>query len=484
MNKFLSKFVAIALLSGVSITAANAANEAIWKGTTNSAIIQGGELVGADVNLSVTLNADMNPGTTFDVVIIDGSISNSGTFFLCNENAVVGKYVNTVATNPAGRVTTVGLEFSTDANTTLTQAGAILHLVDGTNAGGDCNVSVNTINIIPDQGKCVAVRSENGRNNNDTRDIGEINSPISLHVVQYRADVMVSCQVPTCTIHSDGLQFTAASTASGVNRRTVLTQTADRNASANGDYSDCYSTTGCVPTATYAPCTTIISIQNNMTDSNITGFTLNTAFSATLPSDMVITYNSPSGNDKNITVGSALVLDDLNISSGEEENISISFVPNGAGTIVEGLMSANLSNLVDANRTTEVAGAVIDTKGIANFGGGVTTDFTVTYMNPSFKSFAMITSATGCKLTATITDSKGKTANAPFSDIAAGNTVFVWADKAGHATSPLQVAADAAGLNNAWTVTFHVTAAVDVAAYMEANGGQRTLTVLYPEYTN
>jgi len=489
MNKFLSKFVAIALLSGVSMTAANAANEAVWSGTTAggtgaNGVVQGGELVGGDVNVTVTLNADMNPGTTFDFHVIDGSVANSGSFFLCNGDVVVGKYVNLVSTNAAGRATVIGMEFSTDANTSLTQSGEVLNLVDGSNIGGDCNTTVNTLSIVPDLGKCVRVKSDNGLNNNGSRVVTEINSADSAYVLEYRADVMVSCNIPTCTIHNDGLQFTTASTVSGVNKRTASTLTADRNASANGDYSACYSTVGCTPIATYAPCTTIISIQNNMLDSNITGFTLNTLFGgASLPSDMVVTYISPTGNDKNITVGTGLVINDVNISSGEEENITISFNPNGGGTIVEGLMSANLSALVDANRTTQVSGAVIETKGIANFGGGISTDFTVTYMNPSFKSFAMISAKADTKLTATITDSAGVTAEATFPDLSAGKTTFVWADHAGHATSPLETAATAAGLNNAWTVEFHVTAAVDVAAYMEANGGQRTLTVLYPDYT-
>jgi len=34
-------------------------------------------------------------------------------------------------------------------------------------------------------------------------------------------------------------------------------------------------------------------------------------------------------------------------------------------------------------------------------------------------------------------------------------------------------------LADAWSVTFHVKAAVDVAAYMDTGNGQRTLTVLY-----
>jgi len=474
MNKFLSKFVATAVLSAVTITAANAANEAVWSGTTNGATAQGGELVGADVNVTVELHADMNPGTTFDFHVVDGSIENSGSYLLCNGAEKVGKYVNLVAQNAAGRATTIGLEFSTDVNTSLTQAGAVLNLIDSTDA--NCSAAGNNLNILPDANKCVSVFSDNGLNNNGSRVVSEINSA-KAHVLDYRADVEVACSTPTCMISNSGLDFTTTSVAVGVNKRVVSTVSLDRNASSFG----CY-TVGCATVAaTYSPCTTVVSIRNR-TDSNISGVEL--SLTGAIPAGMIATFNDFDGNttDQNVTLnGAAIALPGLSILKNQEANLTITFTPDGASQIVETSVGASIK-LTDVN-VTNMVNAVLPTNGVANFAKGVTTDFTVTYMNPSFKSFAMITSAAGSTLSATITDTTGATAEATFADIDAGKTVFVWADKAGHATSPLQVAADAAGLNNAWTVEFHVNSAVDVAAYMEANGGQRTLTVLYPDYT-
>jgi hypothetical protein len=476
MNKFLSKFVAIALLSGVTVTAVNAANEAVWSGTTNGTTLTGGEVAGADVNVTVTLHADMNPGTTFDFHVVDGSIANSGSYLLCNGSTAVGKYVNLVTANAAGRATVIGLEFSTDANTTLTKSGEVLNLIDSSDsATATCVANSNKLNIVPDIGKCVSVFSDNGLNNNGSRKVTEINSA-EAHILDYQADIEVACDTPICLIANSKTAFTSTATAMGVNKRIVSTVVADTNAT---DLS-CY-TVGCTSTIDQASCTTYVTIKNN-TDTNITAVDL--ALTGTIPAGMIATFKSLENNstDQNVTLnGSAIHITDLMIAEDENASIEVTFVPNGTDTILETTVGGSIKIVADTN--SSLTNAVYNTKGIAEFSEGATTDFTVTYMNPSFKTFAMITAKSDSKLSATITDSTGKTAEATFPTLKAGETTFVWADKAGHATSPLQVAADAEGLNNAWTVTFHVTAAVDVAAYMEANGGQRTLTVLYPEYT-
>jgi len=93
MNKFLSKVVAASLFSTIAITSVNAfddritPNKPVW-GT--SAPQEGGELLGANVDLNVTLNANSASDTHFTLNFVNGSIADTGAYALCNGDIQAG----------------------------------------------------------------------------------------------------------------------------------------------------------------------------------------------------------------------------------------------------------------------------------------------------------------------------------------------------------------------------------------------------------
>jgi hypothetical protein len=328
------------------------------------------------------------------------------------------------------------------------------------------------------------VYSDNGENTSGTVKVPEIDSaqpgPV---IVQYRPDIEISCTAPVCIVNDAEVAFVDDSVAQGVNLRKPNTISSDRNVS--GDW-DCNEPGGC-STAGPGECEVIIAIKNN-TDYNITGFTMATTFNpqdgTSKLEDMNYTFvdENTSNEDPVAAVGSDLVIEDLNITNdGNKTELTFIFTPSGTTTIPRGIVEAEIKDIVSSPELGD--DVKLPTQGLANFGGGAETDFTVTYMNKNYKSFVMVRALDETTITATITDDKGKTAEADCGIISKNNTAFIFSDVKEHSDSCLVTAADANGLTAAWTVTFHVRAAVDVAAYMETPTGQRTLTVLYPEYT-
>jgi hypothetical protein len=485
MNKLLSRVLAVALLGSVTVSTVSAYDKPVWRGTVenNTTMIpNGGQLVGADVNLTLTLGADMNPGTHFDVHFVNGGLPNTGKFMICNGDEQVGKYLTGNTGSDAAMVPDPTFEFTTDADSDLLKGGEILNFIDG---GDDQNCSSqDTITVLATD--CVTIYSDNGENTSGTVKVPEIDSAVPGPViVTYRPDIEISCATPVCIVDSAGKAFTDGTVAMGVNKRVPTAVNADTNVS--GDW-DCNEPSGCGSVAGPGSCTVIIAIKNN-TDYNITGMTLATTFApmdgtSTL-SDMNYTFidDNVSNTDPVAAVGSDLVIEDLNITNdGNKTELMFAFIPSGTATIPQGVVNAEIKDIKDSADSPELADVKLPTKGLANFGGGAETTFTVTYMNRNYKSFAMITAYADTPLTATITDYKGNVTEADCGTISKNNTAFIFSDKKEHSSSCLVQAADAAGLADAWTVTFHVKAAVDVAAYMETPTGQRTLTVLYPQY--
>ena len=489
MNKFLSKVVATSLLSTITIVSLHAKtfddritpNKPVW-GT--STVQTGGELLGANVDLNVTLGANSASDTHFTLNFVNGSIADTGAYSLCNGTTQAGTYLAPETLNAAGRITAVVMEFKPkDGNTSLIQAGSVLKFV----SGSDCS-SATTATIIPDAGKCVSVFSNHGENTSGTVNIPDINSEPSKDIITYKTEIKISCKTPVCGIKSDSLAFIDQGVVASVNKREASAQTFDRNTT---DEFGCY-TDGC-NNATSTTCTTYIAIQNN-TEYNLTKLSLTPTFDGTFPTGMTAVVDA-NGTETKLVSGSAIVVDlagAKNIAPDTNHTIKMVFSTDGKSIIPEGLVSGVVSN-IETNGSTAVNDALKSAtltakEGIAKFAKGTPSTFTVTYMNPNYKSFAMITATSADTiLKATVTDTKGVVAKVEFADIKKGETAFVFADnKSSHGEYDLvqKVKDSGVTLNNGWRVDFEVTSAVDVAAYMEQNGGQRTLTVLYPEYTH
>jgi len=470
MNKFLSKIVATALFSTIAIYAANGPD---WKGTVPgdvNATPVGGSVVGGDVNLTMALNADMQTSAHFDLVFLNGGVADTAQYALCNGDTLAGTYVTARDKDENGLVTAITFEF--EDNETVIQKGEVLNVISG--SSDDCDAANNVIKIIPYKDSCVKVKSENGQDQSGNVDIDEINSEISDVVISYRPDILVSCTTPTCVI--SGNEFTPESLAVGVNYRKP--QSISFNPDERGVYCD-ENGTDCsddVIETDATPCTTYISLKNN-TDYNITALDIALNIvngEATEGMKYVIDVN---GTEQEVNLGSTVNIANIELNTSMEQNISVTFYPDNEHPVKPAEVVAEISNLTDASNTFE--DVTLDA-GVAEFKEGVDTDFTVTYMNRNYKAFAMITAKAETPLTATITDMNGKTVeDVDCGTLSANHTTFIFSDEKEHADTCLVKAADDAGLADAWSVTFHVKAAVDVAAYMDTGNGQRTLTVLY-----
>jgi hypothetical protein len=468
MNRILSKVVAIALFSTAVIYAGTGPD---WRGTVPGDVDRtpsGGEVVGADVNLTMTLNADMQTSAHFDLVFYGGYVEDTAKYTLCNGDIQAGSYVTARDKDANGKVTAITFEF--DDNETAIESGQVLNVV----SGSDCSVDRN-ITIFPYVGKCVTVKSENGQDQSGNVDISEINSVMSGKVVEYKPDLKISCTVPTCIIDVNGVQFNTGDISVGINKRDPISSPLT-NAASDSERYDCYSD-GC-DGGGVGPCTTVISIYNN-TEHNITSFDFTPYFDGTAPTGMVYSYEI-NGTAFTSDFNTATTISGLDLNESMEKNITVTFTPNGTDTITSGTLKAKLDNFQDSGHKFEDFSKKLD---LAKLSEAPETDFTVTYMNRKQKSFVMITAYADTPITATITDMNGKVAEATTCPSAKKNeTKFIFSDEREHAGTCLVDAANAAGLADAWSVTFHVKAAVDVAAYTDlGSSGQRTLTILYPK---
>ena len=374
-----------------------------------------------------------------------------------------------------------------DGNASLIAEGEDLNFV----SGNDCTKS--TVRILPDAGKCVTVFSNHGENTSGTVFIGDINSKPSKTVLKYNAEIKISCHVPVCGVSVDSKSFIPKGAIASVNKREAFAQPFDRNTSL---MYDCY-TSGCEQAAASPDCETLITITNN-TDLNISKFSLTPTFDGTFPTGLTFTYDSNGTEEGHLAMSSGTKLDiDSPIAPDENKTLTLRFSTDGKAIIPTGLLTAVVTdfenNSTDATEKANFKKATVSPKdGLAKFAQGTGSKFTVTYMNPDFKSFAMITANADTSLKAKVTDSTGKFVMVDLLDIKAGETTYVFADKKSNHNKPAKHLQDldalvtaAGGLDNtSWRVDFEVTGPVDVAAYMDVKGGQRTLTVLYPEYAH
>ena len=176
-------------------------------------------------------------------------------------------------------------------------------------------------------------------------------------------------------------------------------------------------------------------------------------------------------NGSTSTIGAKVVTNGLTIgkSTGavEEDMILIKYNPKKETAIAEGLVTGKIV-LKSSNGKTLNTVRKEDTLAKFQFAGS--TKFIVPYMNSSYKTFVKITtmSASGAKLSAVITDQNGKSTDVTLADIGAKGTVYLFSNK-----GPLFDAAKAAGLANAWTVTFDTSAEASVVSYMTTATGER-----------
>jgi hypothetical protein len=478
-----TKFAAMAALGMLSTINVSAYTEPTWQddvannGNMTGTIAEGGKIFGAKTSAVLTTASIWAKDSRFDLNVKQGLFPSGGTYLMCVDGVQVGSYL-TVSTAPnSDDVTTITFQVNTeiaeDSNITFMD-GKVYNPSQGVTWGSDrdcndtatgANGGITPLTIIPEQDKCSIVWTDNGNIQGTDHPIPEMTSLDSHLIAQYQEEIMISCKPPVCTLNDARTGFVDSARASGVNYRAhvgLIDYVADRNETVHND--SCYFG-GCLTAdttdANATTCRTYISVRNN-TEHNISSFDLD------LPNSNVIAGATAAGGHY-----------ELNITAGSDANMSVDFtIPAGQiATIgdLDGLIN-NVDIHPDLTSTQEVVARLDNIKA---------TKFTVTYMNPNYKAFAKITAKADTKLYAHVTDENGNSVDVEFTQgIEAGKTAFVFADAAASHGYDLDALVTAAGglPGNGWTVEFATNAGVDVAAYMDVDGGQRTLTVIYPEY--
>ena len=478
MKKLTSAIASIALLGAITVSTVSAKDNE-WVGIYKNDQTapngnRGGKIYGADANVTLTLGNDWTQDAHFTFDVTNGQIPDGGTVLVCNGDVEVARLIND--NDPRHLVfqtnDNVQDELREDENLTFVDGKKFINASGGIVAGDLNCTDSHTLTIIPDKDKCVTVATSNGKDQSGTTDIPQMTTAASKTVASYREEIMISCTVPACVVDQARTSFVQSAKVSGVNFRyndvNVIDLTVEQNSTEIGDNFNCYFG-GCSDDADVdeTTCSTIITVQNNITDHDITDYTLNTTVA---------------GLD-NVLVTS---VKGLNINKSSENNITVTFtIPKNSDPIKLGTVTGQLTDVKVDTGSSVVDGLESTTNPIATIKDMGATEFTVTYMNPNSKCFAKITAAADTSLQAKVTDEHGNSVVVRFpDDIKAGETAFVFADAGGSHQYDLDALVDAAGglPGNGWTVDFLVNAAVDVAAYMQTANGERTLTVLYPEY--
>jgi len=476
-----SNIAAIAILGMLTSINLSAYTQPTWQDDTPNAapgdIAKGGKIFGAATSAVLTTASVWQKDARFDLNVKNGVFPTGGTYLMCIDSdgdgtidTQVGSYTTSYTDPNTGDINKmlfqVNTEIPEDINITFMD-GKVYNPSQNTTWGNDrsCTDADRPLTIIPYEDMCSVIWTDNGKVQGTDIDIPELTSVDSHLIAEYQEEIMISCTPPVCTLDSTRTKFLDTATASGVNLRLAVNKIdylADRNETTHN--SGCYYE-GCIPTVTEevnATCVTYIAVRNN-TEHNISSFDLE------LPNASVVADAGVAGGHY-----------DLNITAESDANMSVTFTIPAGSVASAGDVSAILHNFdihPDLNSTERVVARIADVK---------TTKFTVTYMNPNYKAFAQITAKSDTKLYAKVTDQNGNFVNVEFPQgIDAGKTAFVFVDAAGTHAYDLDALVTAAGglPGNGWTVEFSTNTAVDVAAYMQTANGERTLTVLYPEYT-
>jgi len=488
MNNIISKVAASVLLAGIVISGVNAASTLVVDGNVSKAQKDKFYIdmakASSEANLTFIPKVNATPGSGFTLKFENGGYSDEETqMFLCvakdandsnfssANSAVVGNLFSQGQTGTIinHTLTAPQFQFKNDANESLIDAGT--HVFFRTDSecknppkikglGSSClSVTAQVINGVTTQGTSYPDYDTN------TMTLGETAKAIH-----------VACSVPVCKISvaKDMKEFTKDDVASGINKIVAETNV-DEASGDTGKISDC---PGCDQTVT---CITNIEI-NNSSDTPVEGLKLALNFyndKGELANDTLklknVSIKLEDNETKEYTIDGSVVKMtglDLNESKGIEK-IKVVYTPDETNVIPTGLVKGRIYDL-DTN--TSKAGIDVtydEVKNFALFKLTGQTEFVVPYMNRDYRTFVKITSQVNStmKMSAVITDKAGRSTEVPLNDLGAKKTVYLFSDH-----GPLYDAAQAAGLDNAWTVKFSTSGSVTVDAYMKSpNGGDRRI---------
>ena len=472
MNKTISKVVAIALLSTAALSAAapsvltfvdnsknyNDDNGSVLTGTLNSQLDNNVSVDGANVGTEAYLvfkpKVNLTSGSKFHLYATNAAFIAADEVSLCDGNTSIGKMVSQGIIG-TGTMNKMRIRIN-DADDTFSNA----HFAkDGnyTFSIGNTCAGQPPLSLVGTGSACQAI----------TVAVVEPVDDSSLPFDDYKTPeatfgqtkrlVSIACDVPVCNIdvNADSKLFTTVQQSAGINQSPVSSM---GSLNANTYCPECEE-------AQIASCTTTITVKNQSADFNVTSATFTPIFTDNKNAGMTLDIDGTSYN-----MGTQVV---KTLTTGEdngaipEEIIEITYKPKQDTTIAEGFVSGKIV-LKSNNGNTLNTERKEDTLAQFQFAGS--TKFIVPYMNSSYKTFVKITtmSASGAKLSAVITDQNGKSTDVTLSDIGPKGTVYLFSTQ-----GPLFDAAKAAGLANAWTVTFDTSAEASVVSYMTTANGER-----------
>jgi hypothetical protein len=493
MNSIISKVAASVLVAGIVISSVGAKSALVTDGNTTSEwykdhnnkqfsidIAEASEMA----NLTFIPNINAAPGSGFTLKFENGGYHyDQPSIFLCADkegNAskessnmiVVG---NMFSRGQSGTIigkamTAPQFQFKNDANESLIKNGSHIYFRTDEDCseekipkiigvGSSCQtVTAQIINGVTTQGTAYPDYDT------DMRILGKTVKSIK-----------IACYAPVCYIDAtqDLKKFTNQPKAAGINRYTddVVPSGIIGNEATVATCAECDDAEKCI---------TIIDINNSSTGTPIESLKFSANFydvdgkisndSLKLKSvEIMVDDTNKTAADYTID-GSDITLKSLSISGSS--TIRLTLVPNEVDAIPRGKIKARIFDL-DTNQSNSTIDVAYDeVKDLVRLEVAGETIFTVPYMNTNYKTFVQITTKSEdspAKLSAVITDDKGKKVDVPLDDIPANGTVFLFST-----FGPLYDAAQEAGLSNAWSVEFTTSAAAIVTSYMKSpNGGDR-----------
>ncbi len=475
MNKKISKVVAIALLSTASLSAAtpsvltfsttsenyNQLDDVNLTGPLSSKLDNNVSVDGANVGTKAYLvfqpHVNLTSGSKFHILATNAAFIAADEVSLCDGNTSIGKMVSQGDVNTtAGTMNKMRIRIN-DADDAFSNA----HFAKDGNytfsIGNTCN-SEDPLSLIGTGPACKTI----------TVAIVEPIDDSSLPFDDYKTPeatfgqtkrlVSIACDVPVCNIdvNAESKLFTTIPQSAGINQSPTV--------SAGSPVADTYCPE--CEEAQVAECVTYITIKNMSEDFNVSSVTFTPVFTDNKNAGMKLNTNGSTS-----TIGSQVVASGLtigkSIGANQEDVLTIKYNPKKETAIAEGLVTGKIT-LKTSNGKTLNTTRKEDTLAKFQFAGS--TKFIVPYMNSSYKTFVKITtmSESGAKLSAVITDQNGKSTDVTLSDIKPKGTVYLFSNK-----GPLFDAAKAAGLANAWTVTFDTSAEASVVSYMTTANGER-----------
>jgi hypothetical protein len=484
MNKF-SKVTIGLLMGSLAISALNAESKLVFDGvdanTTASYMVASDIKSSKAENVNLTFKPKVNgtKGSTFELQFKNGGYEDIPKILMCSQGHPVGlmysqgdDYSDTDHIMPNPR-----FQFNSDVNESLIIAESNI-----TFHQGDDNCSTPNPAIVSNAGACSTI----------TAVVDEAKTTTGLEFKDYKTNIItigktkkmvqIACETPVCTIDAtqESKLFTTAITPSGINQSLNTQTAANRNAS---DFTNC-------PTceeAGAAPCTVTITVNNISPETNLTSFTLNTKFKDEDGKDASITLANTMVNGVAYTHGSSSTINfTAPVSPGNEQNITISYIPNKTAVLNAGALTGSITAMGTTTQANDVTEKKFEDDKITTFQVAGKTKFTVPYMNAALSGMVRISAPHNngeTPVSAVITDVKGKTCSVNLTAIPANGAIMVFPKtKAGRTGSDYQNLIEVGECTNLeskeFSVVFTTSTSVDVVSYMTmSNGSQRYVDV-------